>query len=766
MVDPIEEPIMKTATFRRAVRLFTITAALSAAACGEVAPVPDDLLADDQPFIAVPRASSADVAEMRSALTTGPGGAGAMGVQPGENNFYLAIRKDVLDQPWFLSAFLKQFQDRSPSISVPFFSLGTRVVSFERQNDKLFLFDVSGQHTASAVIDPPNVLEAYPLVDLPEFNRLRGADRYVLIDPSAGLNRFGITGDLFEDWPFSAYPEGDLRLRVGIAFMQNFRQLADGVSFDEIFTGEIAGVEPAPYTAWGTLGLTIRRYGVGDGFEPTPESLDPLYFTTGYRLIPDSGGAADRSVLKWNLRPGLAAVKIHVGDGAARAQADYPGVDVMGAFWRGVEGWNDVFGFRVFEAVFVGDDAVRDDDKSFMLVDYPGAGLPFAFADFRANPINGEIRGGSVYFSGAFFDSFAYIEDDPPAGAVPTAPAAAPPAPASSARLRLMSWAGLAARPLCAYSARATAPHAARTSAAGVATALTADQKRALYIQHVVAHEFGHVLGLRHNFAGSLEPPSSSVMDYIDTDLAVQAADPRPHDRESLQYLYGLSSAPPAHPFCTDEQLAASPLCQLFDRGADPLRDDDAPTYGFLLGLFLDGLLPPSPSLDYWLDTYLNATLGFARDTGTVDPADRTLAIAIALDRTAVPMSAADRASPGVVARANAWGEHVLRRIVLDDPSLRGNMTGDVSDPAVIALVAAQAGRMLRDEDGVRAPSLRRAAVDVLERLQDDVGLLELAASRDAIQAALSGGQIPAQDTPFVEDILARIQRALAPYFD
>jgi len=754
---------MPTAPFRRSIHLFTFSALLFAA-CGQVtAPVPDDLLAGDQAFVAVPRESSADVAEMRSALT-GPGAA-ALGVQPGENNFYLAIRKDVLDQPWFLSAFLKQAQDRAPSIVVPFFSLGTRVVSFQLQNDKLFIFDVSGQRTASAVIDPPNVLEAYPLVDLPEFDRLRGSDRYVLIDPSAGMNRFGITSDLFEDWPFAPYPDGDLRLRVGIAFMQNFRQLADGVSYDEIFTGDTAGVEPAPHTVWGTLGMTFRRYGVGAGFEPTPEPIVPLYFTTGYRLAPDSGGGAYRTALKWNLRPGMSPVKIYVGAGAGRAQADYPSVDLMGAFKRGIEGWNDVFGFRVFEAVFVGDDAVRDDDKTFMLVDYPGAGVPYAFADFRANPINGEIRGGSVYFSGAFFDSFPSIADDAPAGASPSvqAPTAAPSSPAG---LRLGSWAGLAARPLCAYRARGAASRAGQTRAAGAVAALTADQKRALYVQHVVAHEFGHVLGLRHNFAGSLEPPSSSLMDYIDTDLAVQAAEPRPYDRESLQYLYGLSAAPPAHPFCTDEDLASSPLCQFFDRGADPLRDDDAPTYGYLLGLLLDGIIPPSPALDWWLDTYLNTTLEFARDAGTVAPTDRTLAIAIALDRTAVPMSAADRSTPAVVARANAWGEHVLRRIALDDPSLRGNMMADVSDPGVVALVAAQAGRMLRNEDGVRTPPLRRAAVDVLERLQADAGLLELAASRDAVQAELSGGGLPPADVPFVEDILARIQRALTPYFD
>jgi hypothetical protein len=51
-------------------------------------------------------------------------------------------------------------------------------------------------------------------------------------------------------------------------------------------------------------------------------------------------------------------------------------------------------------------------------------------------------------------------------------------------------------------------------------------------------------------------------------------------------------------------------------------------------------------------------------------------------------------------------------------------------------------------------------------RRQTDAALLELAVSRDAIQAALSSGQVSTADRPFVEDILARIQRALTPYFD
>jgi hypothetical protein len=327
----------------------------------------------------------------------------------------------------------------------------------------------------------------------------------------------------------------------------------------------------------------------------------------------------------------------------------------------------------------------------------------------------------------------------------------------------------MAARPACVYPAHAGAAGAglAHALAKPGPGALTASQKNANYIQHAITHEFGHILGLRHNFAGSLEPPTSSVMDYTHEEIDAHAPGPGPYDVEAVRYLYGLSATLPTHPFCTDSDVPFSPLCQRNDWGADPLFDNKAPVYNLLVSLILDGVVPADdPDYGWWTDWYLNGVLAFARDPGTVDPAERTAAVTIAFDRMGAPMSAADLASPAVVARANVLAEQVLRRIALDDPSLRGDMNIDVSDPDVVALVAAQAGRMLRNEDGVRPPPLRRTAVDVLAKLQSDSALLELAASRDAIQAALAGGQIPTAERPFIEDILARAERALTPYFN
>ena len=95
-------------------------------------------------------------------------------------------------------------------------------------------------------------------------------------------------------------------------------------------------------------------------------------------------------------------------------------------------------------------------------------------------------------------------------------------------------------------------------------------------MQQVVAHEVGHTLGLRHNFKGSLLPPSSSIMDY--TSDAASIGERRRtaggYDIAAIQYLYGLSAELPTQPFCNDQDAdVVDPDCRRRDQGARPLSD-------------------------------------------------------------------------------------------------------------------------------------------------------------------------------------------------
>jgi hypothetical protein len=128
------------------------------------------------------------------------------------------------------------------------------------------------------------------------------------------------------------------------------------------------------------------------------------------------------------------------------------------------------------------------------------------------------------------------------------------------------------------------------------------------YVREVVAHEVGHVLGLRHNFAGSLAATlnrqeldewfggyvtgtnnlsaftnryaSSSIMEYTVFKSAVQVGwfirtqtEPLPHDRAAIQWGYFGGAEPRDKKllFGSDELVGTYGDLQRFDAGVEPV---------------------------------------------------------------------------------------------------------------------------------------------------------------------------------------------------
>ncbi len=121
----------------------TFVASLIAGCAAEEPQVPDDLLARDQPFVALPTAS------------------------------LLAIRKDVLDGGWFPATSVER--------SAGGLSSGTELVWFRPRGDKVFVF-VSFEHPGPGVVDPSSLRKAYRIVRHPEIGNLAGSDRYVVVE--------------------------------------------------------------------------------------------------------------------------------------------------------------------------------------------------------------------------------------------------------------------------------------------------------------------------------------------------------------------------------------------------------------------------------------------------------------------------------------------------------------------------------------------------------------------------------------------------------
>ena len=566
----------------------------------------------EEAFVAVPRVVSAQRKQHVEQRLQGA-------VDDSGTSFYLAIRKSELGQKWFMSAYLKQNHPGGVLYGAAS-SLGTRVVSFKEQNGKLFVLDVDDRKVLSDVFDPEVLVEAYPIVtDHGPFNRLRGSDQYVLIDPTAGLNRFGMVGDLFG--------RQHIRFQVELSFAQRFRRMEDGVSFEQVFTGymdvpdDLARyfLENNPFRSSGTLSLSLRRYSESPGLTPTPLPPKPHYFLSDAKLIPNSGGWTEQVPAKWNIHPGMTPIRWHITPSILAVQNDprFQGYDVVGAVKRGIEGWNAAFGFRALEAT-VADSSLSfaDDDKNFLIFD-PDEAMPIAFANSRTNPNTGEIRGASVYIPASWLweGDFSYEDDEAASGRAVT------PQPLRSLR---MSWSGMRGEALCDLEAPwlSVEGEAAAASWRGLAestSTLTKKQKVEAYLTNLVLHEIGHTLGLRHNFAGSRVYDggpsvlrSTTVMDYVELEDAIHGDTPGPYDVQAVRYLYGLDPRPPTLAFCTDPDTVIDPYCNRHDRFDEPLTKWYVPRFHG----FMNQLLRTTVSLDRYkglFGLYANPVLQFVR---------------------------------------------------------------------------------------------------------------------------------------------------------
>jgi hypothetical protein len=688
--------------------------------------------------------------------TTGAAPAGTDGIA---EDFYLAISKKELGQRWFLSAYLSQVTPQGVQSGAAR-SLGTRVVSFKVQNGKLFVFDVVDDKTWSDNFRPDVVVEAYPIVNAyGPFERLVGASDYVLFDPAAGLNRFRLQQD------------SGVSVDVDLTFAQRFRKIPDGVTFDQVFSGtpnafaQIPGTTQivAPPRVTGTLSLGLRRYREGADYVPTAMPAKEFYFRGPAKLVPNEGKTSFVAA-KWGLKPGSKPIVWKIAGTAAKLAEDprFADIDFVGAAKAGIESWNEAFGFPAVEARLADPgESFGDDDVNYFIFDtsrsYTGA-----FANMRFNPNTGELRGASVYFP---IGLLAATGELPPPSAVGNAggleAGAEPDAPASVTPPARWSWGIASEESLCDRPL----PTVDEILAADVAGApeLPRKEKIERFLANIAAHEVGHTFGLRHNFKGSLKPPSSSVMEYIYIPDSIAIG---PHvgsyDIAAIKYLYGLSPDLPTEPFCNDGDAdTVDPDCRRFDFGANPLVDFFIPTFRDALALFFDGSKNSYVSPSALAPHIRLAKTGAARAQayeGVFGPL-----------RAPTP-PAVDPTPLSFAARVNFATRAALRQLFIAPQPGQAVPAGQPAPAApppaepVLTAAVADLRAFVVDGSGLRNGATRRLAVDVLKRLQSPGAYLALSDAREIVAAQLATlAGAAAVDT---KDLLARIDRTLGAYFD
>jgi hypothetical protein len=721
-------------------------------------------------FLAIDRnaRSSGDADRVRQMVAVAPGS-----FDP-DHSFYLAINKRELAQRWFASAFLEQFSDDLPGTPLTAVSLGTRVVSFRIQNGKLFMFDVDDRRKFSETFDADDIVDAYPIVDVDALTHLDGGlrrklDDYVVIDPAAGLNRYGVVGD--------AYGSGALgadSFKVELAFSQNFRALEDGVSFEQAFTGytsephgKIDHVDTNFFRSSGVLGLALRRYKESEGFVVSRLPRPEFFLPSDPRRVPNTG-KTEQMVAKWNIHPGMTPIKWLISPLALARSRDPElaslGIDVVGALAAGIESWNQAFGFTVFTAELAGpDDSFGDDSKNYVTYDVnPPVGK--AFAHYRTNPNTGEIRGASVYFNDIWVTGA--LEDFGPAPAGITAQPARVEHPIAPPRS--LSWLPFPSQALCdLLPSRLSATE--RAVGLAPATSGTPREKIEKLIASVVAHEVGHTLSLRHNFKGSLLPPTSSIMDYVNSNIRLAAQIPGTYDIAAVRYLYGLSSAPPTEPFCTDEQVGVDPTCGVYDRGADPLREFWGPVFSAVNQYFLQ--TGDKDFADYAIGGFLPPLVLYMQSAR--NPVDRIAAWDFATADIRVPIAPALLAQfPSTYATgANYMTAAVFGQMVPDPATLAPPFPGlppiapPVFDDAVTGLLLGELRGQVLNLDRIRSYPNRRLTVDSLKWMQV-VRAFDVLRETRALLAAPVEPALTGDEAALTDDLIARIQKAITPYFE
>ncbi|NMO17492.1 hypothetical protein HPC49_15475 [Pyxidicoccus fallax] len=717
------------------------------------APAP---IALEGPFVVVPRAVGA---EEQQRVKEGLGQAVSALHGNGSDTFYLAIRRGELGERWFMETLLMAHFP-ADLLRGATKQIGMRVVSFRVQNGKLYVFDTDDRKTRSDMFDPEVLVEAYPVVtDDARFNAHPRASEYVLFDPAAGLNRFGVVDE-------REVSVTGRRFEVELSFAQRARVLSDGVSYEQLFTGYTNALGPAPtpdqaverhpFRSSGTMSVAFRRYQEGEGFVPLPMPSQEYYFASPVARIPNSGGALRQYARKWNIRPGMRPIPWVLSESLPRLQQDprFKDYDVTGAVRRGVEVWNETFGFPVFTTRPARPgESFGDQELNYIIID-PDKSYGGGAATLRSNPNTGEIRNATVYMDVNMFEWFISIYGDD------TAPPAMVATPAAAPLSYRLTWNDEEASSLCnlfppgeAYVAPALAPVSSLT---GV-PALTKKEKVERAIAFIIMHEVGHSLGLQHNFKGSLSFPSTSVMDYVEHQEHVYVDRPGPYDVAAIRYLYGMSSQEPTQPFCTDTHLAVDPECGQLDAKSDPLRLWYGAQYRARLASALAGQGAPPD------DFTLNAVLQFVRSGKNSQTKLDAWNIATEGVRAPIPPEVL-ASSPAYGLVADAAARRVLQRLYLDAAPARGIFSRDPQADALLTPAILQHLRaVLLNVDGVRGPQSRRVAVDVLKKLQSYEALSILREAHAELVASLpllTGNELMATD-----DLARRIDAVISPYF-
>ena len=473
-----------------------------------------------------------------------------------EDQAQVQIAKAALEKEFLFSSNILQ-QEPTPM----FQSQQSRVVFFILKAGHVFMMESSVGHS----VGTNNATQFLPLA---EFEVIQEDSQYLTIDFNAGMKNIIMVGDMYSSDDLSGNP-GWVAAAVNLSFLQNV-SLVD----NQLFIQQIAQIQKDAKLVPIEVRYYLAPYNPDPTFIPT---RSPGFDQVGYfeaNPLLDSHGNNLNYAMKWNTKKTIQFAL------SANTPAEYKETVRNGVLY-----WNRILGANKIEVIDLTDSSLSAPNPKYNMiqwVDWDAAG--YAYADAHVDPRSGEVTHAQVFFPSAFISAAMEKRVRSLEG---------------SGKSRLVvGLNGFRSAELCRREILRPFMDALPLISAADISQAALNKAIKDYVFEVIAHEVGHVLGLRHNFAGNLianydmadrrelalsyyknmKAPagivdSSSVMEYSrfeesswNGDLLQNGAPALAHDQVAMDFLYNNIAIPKNAPlFCTDSHIGKYADCNMSD---------------------------------------------------------------------------------------------------------------------------------------------------------------------------------------------------------